>query len=69
MRFLKFLGEEGTKRWWRSFEDVHQGIEEHYEIQLEDEDVTVRIILPDLRYYKNTTEGTLLSEPQWIWLE
>lgn len=25
--------------------------------------------MPDLRYYKNTDEDILVSEPQWKWLE
>ena len=67
-RFFKFLEEDFkmSKRWQRSFSDKSRGIEQHYQIVLPSpphlrggsakdlKPTKIRLILPDLRYYKNS---------------
>jgi len=43
-----------------------QGIEEHYQIKLANSSTSIRVILPDLRYYYEGDD--MLGEKQWEWL-
>ena len=57
-----------TKRWNRSISDDERGIEVDYQFRYGD-DLSVRLILPDLRYYKDDEAEELVSERQWQWIE
>lgn len=64
-RFLEYLDETDSNRYRRAVGNDEQGLEEHYQVQ--HDELSLRIILPDLRFYLR--KGDIMGEKQWRWLE
>ena len=63
---MRHLGEENTDRYKKAL-DPAASIDVSYILKAQD--ASVKVIMPDLRYNRNSNTKKMMSDEQWSWLE